>query len=163
MLKSVCKWVISMLYQNVTEDVTTFSTFNTWSSCTGWYFTEQTNALLNSNQKRKKKGLKALLFGASKELQGWQHSAWQCDMVAQREHRAMISLSPGVISGVIFFLPVCWMLHFYTASLLVSWQRFDMPIFFLLLQDNMLIGKGTVTFHFSQGRQIQQCASGERP
>lgn len=26
--------------------------------------------------KEKKKGLKALLFGASKELQGWQHSAW---------------------------------------------------------------------------------------
>lgn len=48
-------WVKSMLYQYVTEDVKTFSTFNTWSSCTGWYFTEQTNALLNSNQKRKKR------------------------------------------------------------------------------------------------------------
>lgn len=99
---------------------------------------EQTNALLKTPTKRKKKGLKALLFRAWKELQGWQHSAWQCDMVAQREHRAMISLSLRVISGVIFFpLPVCWMLHLYTVCLLLSWQKFGMPIF--LPQASMLI------------------------
>lgn len=117
--------------------ITAFSTLNTWSSCTGWYFRADKCPFKNSNQK-KKKGLKALLFRAWKELQGWQHSAWQCDMVAQREHRAMISLSLRVISGVIFFpLPVCWMLHLYTACLLLSWQKFGMPIF--LPQASMLI------------------------
>lgn len=46
-------------------------------------------------------------------------------MVAQREHCAMISLSPWGD----FFLQVCSVLHCYTIRLLLSRQKFGMPTF----------------------------------
>lgn len=101
-----------ILYQDLTKHVMTFSYMILLQVDISQ---EPTTALFNSNQKQRKSSLQALLLGGSKGLWGWQHSAWQRDMVPQRKQHATISLCPW---GVFFFF--FWVLQCSTATLPVT-------------------------------------------